>query len=112
MSSAENSKQSRASQASSVGRSNPLPTHVTEKGSVNLNMQGAGANSSAANSSTVSESANARLNDKNDQPRPMGFVRPPSPAELGIGQNLVGRWPATETLMRSMCRTFRIRTQI
>ena len=89
------SKQSRESCSDSVGRSSPLPTHVAEKGVADTNKQRAIANSSAVNPSDVSEGANTRSDQGNGQPRPPGFVTPPSPAELGNGQQLVGRRRAT-----------------
>ena len=89
------SKRSRESCNDSVGRSNPLPTHVAEKGAVDTSNQRVNANSGAVNFSSVSEGTNTRSDQGNGQPRPPGFVTPPSPAELGNGQQLVGRRRAT-----------------
>jgi len=54
MSLPEDNKQSRESSISSAGRSNPLPTHVAEKGELNVGKQ----------------SAEARFSVGNEQPRP------------------------------------------
>ena len=99
------SKQSRESCSDSVGRSSPLPTHVAEKGVVNtdINDQRAIASSSAVNQSSVSEGANTRSDQGNRQPRPPGFATPPSPAELGNGQQLVGRRRATVSCILVVC---------